>query len=178
MSVSVFVNASRTKDVGRMGVIIGLLIGNMYGDLIYRAVSWVFHKAKRPVRSAPAAKVFAAAEGIDEGKIVRNAYYELLDVHVKLFVCVDSEDLFSSISTQKNSVDKSIRGDVAGIRFEFEGITVDSVPEFPGSTNLADPLTKKDSSLTETLRLTLSTGRLCTDFDAVSETKFSLKNFG
>ena len=47
----------------------------------------------------------------------------------------------------------------------------------PGNINLADPLTKKESSITDALQLTLFTGRMCIDFDEMAETKSSQKNF-
>ena len=53
------------------------------------------YKAKRPVKSVPAAEIFAAAEGIDEEKTVSRAYSEHLDIAIKLRLRVDSKDLFT-----------------------------------------------------------------------------------
>lgn len=75
---------------------------------IYHAISWISHKAKRPVKSVPAAEIFAASEGIDEGKTIAKAYSELLDIQLQLRIAVDSKDLFTSLLTQENSVDESI----------------------------------------------------------------------
>lgn len=41
-------------------------------------------KRKRPDNILPAAKRLIAAEGIDEGKIAKQAYYELFNVDMKL----------------------------------------------------------------------------------------------
>ena len=84
---------------------------------------------------------------------------------VKLNLCVDSKDLFSSVSTQRNSIDQFIRGDVSSIRFTFHTGSVKKISWVPGNINLADPLTKKASQLTELLQLTLLTGRLRVDLE-------------
>ena len=143
LSVLVFADASRTDDCGQLGVVTALLVGDMKKNSIYHIVSWVSHKAKPPVKSVPAAEIFTAAEGIYEGKTLARAYSELLDIDIKVRLCVDSKDLFTSLSTQKNSIDKAIQGDVGCIRFEFQTGAVDMVSWIPGNINLADPLTEK-----------------------------------
>ena len=178
LSVLLFADASRIDDCGQLGVITGLLIGEMRNESIYHAISWMSYKARRPVKSVPFAEIFAAAEGIDEVKTITKAYSELLDMEIKVRIAVDSNDLFTSLSTQKNSIDKSIRGDVSCIRFEFQTGAVETISWIPGQANLADPLTKKDSCLTDALQLTLLTGRLCFNFEEIAESKCSEKNFG
>lgn len=151
LSVLLFADASRVDGLGQLGVVTGLLVGPMEKVSIHHVSSWICNKTKRPVRSIPAAEVFAAAEGLDDGKVVCNAYNELLNVNVKLRLCVDSKDFFSSLSTQKLSIHKSIRGYVSSIRYEFQTGAVDKISWIPGTTNIADPLTKKDSCLTNAL---------------------------
>ena len=118
------------------------------------------------------------AEGIDEIKIIANVYRELLDVEIGTQICVDSKDLFTSLSTQRNSIDRSIRSDVACIRFEFQVGSINKITWLPGKLNLADALTKRDSPLTEVLQLTLYTGRIQVDLDGNMETKSTKKNYG
>ena len=91
---------------------------------------------------------------------------------------MDSRDLFTSLSTQRNSIDRSIRSDVACIRYEFQVGSVDLITWVPGKLNLADVLTKPDSPLTDVLQLTLYTGRIQLDFQSVIETKSAEKNYG
>lgn len=104
----------------------------MRRDAIYHPISWISHKSKRPVKNVPIADILAAAEGIDEGKAISLAYSELMDMEIKFKLCVDSRDLFTSLSTQRNSIDRSIRGDVACITYEFETGTVESISWIPG----------------------------------------------
>jgi len=178
MSILVFSDASRTEESGQLGILTGLLVGKMQNNVIYHPLSWISHKSKRPVKSVPAAEILAAAEGIDEDKIIAQAYYELEDMDIRMRLCLDSKDLFTSLSTQRNSIDRSIRGDVSCIRFEFQTGNVERISWIPGKLNLADPLTKKDSPLTDMLQLSLFTGRLCLDLQDVAQTKSSEKNLG
>ena len=102
----------------------------------------------------------AAGEAIDEGKIIAQAYSTLLGYKVNLIVALDSKDLFQSLSTQRNSIDKSIRADVNVIRHEFETKNVHKIMWIPGKQNLSDPGTKCDSPLSISLQLMLFTGTL------------------
>jgi len=83
---------------------------------------------------------------------------------VALYIALYSKDLFTSLSTQRNSHDKSIRADVNFIRFELERRNVSCFIWIPREENLADPGTKSDSPLENAPRLTLFDGRLSLDF--------------
>lgn len=133
----------------------------MKTNAIYHVISWISHKSKRPVKSVPAAEIMAATEGIDEGKMVANAYSEIMDMVIRMRLCVNSKDLFTSVSSKRNSIDCSICGDVGCIQFEFKTGSVDQISWFPGEINLADALTKKDSQLADMLQLSLFLDRLC-----------------
>lgn len=52
---------------------------------------------------------FAAAEGIDNGKMVKQVFSELLNAAIKLQLCVDYKDIFSSLSKHRNKLDQSVR---------------------------------------------------------------------
>ena len=136
------------------------------------------HKSKRPVKSVPAAEILAATEGIDERKTIAKAYSELMDMDIKMQLCVDSKDLFTTMSTQRNSIKRSIRGDFSSIPFEFQTGNVHKISWVPSNVNLADPLTKKNSQITDLLQLTMFTAQLCVDLDQVAETKSYEKSFG
>ena len=125
LSILVFSDASRIDENGQLGVLTGLLVGEMKQNSIYHPLSWISHKSKRPVKSVPAAEILAASEGIDKGKSIAAAYSEIMDMNIKVRLFVDSKDLSTSLSTQTNSIDRSIRGDVGCIRFEFQTGTVE-----------------------------------------------------
>lgn len=72
-----------------------------------------------------------------------------------LLVLLDSKDLFTSLPTKRNSIDKSIYADVNITRLEFECGKVNESFWIPGSVNLADPGTKANSPLIHSLQLLL-----------------------
>lgn len=94
----------------------------------------------------------------------------MLGIQVDLNVEIDSKDLFSTFYTCINATDKSIRGDVSVIRYKFE------TKKIPGSTNLTDPGTKRNSSLTNSLQLLMFTGEIPIDYtDAISNSSTQFK---
>lgn len=126
----------------------------------------MIHKSKRPVKSIGAAEILAAAKAIDEGKILKQAMSTLLGLPIRLIVALDSRDLFTSLSTKRNSVDKSIRAEVNVIRFEYETGNADEIVWIPSRVNLIDPGTNTDSPLVQSLQLTIATDKLSTDLSA------------
>ena len=116
------------------------------------------------MRSIGTAKILAVGEAVDEGKIIKSVRITILGITVKLLVATDSKDLFNSLSTQRNSIDKSIRGDVNLIRFEYETHSVNTVVWIPGKCIPPDQGTKRDSALTDVLRLMLYTAKISIDF--------------
>lgn len=52
------------------------------------------------MKSVPSADIFAASEGIEEGKTIAKAYSELLDMDIKLRLDFDSIDLFFFLPAQ------------------------------------------------------------------------------
>lgn len=80
---------------------------------------------------------------------------------LKLISCWSlTRDLFNSLSTCRNSADRSIRADVNFIRYEFQSQNISSILWVPGKVNLADPYTKPNSPLTRTLQLLLSSRKI------------------
>lgn len=131
-----FADASKPSEYGKLGIVIGLLVGDFKQDSIFHTITWMSHKAKRPTKSVPAAEILAASEAIDESKVIAFTLRELLNVKVKVQVCVESKDLFTSLSTQRKSIDRSIRSDVAFIRYEIQVGAVDKITWIPGSLTL------------------------------------------
>jgi len=164
-SIVVFADASRRDDVGQLGYIIGLLIGDMAEGTICHTISWSSTKSKRPVKSIGSAEVFAIGSGIDEGKVIVQAYESVLNMKLDLVIVVDSKDLYDTISTCRLATDRSIRGDISLMRYDFETHKITRMVWIKGTTNLSDPLTKRDSPLMNSLQLLLYTGKLPLSFD-------------
>lgn len=164
VAILVFSDASRSHDTGQLCYIAGLLFGTMNAKSVFHTISWSSRKSKRPVKSIGAAETLSAGEAIDEGKLLAKTFEFLLNVQVPLWIAVDSKDLFTTLSTCRNSVDRSIRGDVSVIRYEFETGAVSKMIWIEGKTNLADPGTKPNSPLVSTLQLTMASGELSIEF--------------
>lgn len=107
-----------------------------------------------------------ASEAIHEGNILKTAFSTLLCTQLRLVGALTSRDLLTFLSTQRNSVDKSIQADIKVIRYEhktryeYETHNVDEIVWMPGQTSLTDPASKNDSLLSVALQLTLSCGKI------------------
>ena len=132
---------------------------------ICHTISWSSTKSKRPVKSIGSAEVFAIGSGIDEGQVIVQAYESVLNMKLDLVIVVDSKDLYDTISTCRLATDRSIRGDISLMRYDFETHKITRMVWIKGSTNLSDPLTKRDSPLMNSLQLLLYTGKLPLSFD-------------
>lgn len=136
----------------------------MKQNVIFRTLSWIPHKSKRPVKSIGAAEILAASEGMDEGKVPSSDICIMLGIDIELSKAVDSKDLLTSLSTQCNSIDRSIRRDENSISYEFETHKVNQIYWIPGVQNLADILTKRDSPLSQPFQLLTYSGLVPIDF--------------
>ena len=164
LSVVVFSDASRTDDRGQLAYLAGVLIGPLQKGSIFHTLSWQSHRSRRPAKSTPVAEILACSEAIDEGKTIKYTLRQIIELDLPLYIVVDTKDLFTTLSTRQNSIDKAIRPDVNSIRFEFETQNVDEIIWVPGAVNLADPGTKPNSALSDSLKTTLLTGKLQLDF--------------
>lgn len=159
LSAVVFADAGRHVDYGQASIIAGPLLEMLKEDSTFHCLSWMSHNSKRPVPSTVAAEILAAAEAIEEGKILKSALSTVFAIKVRLIVAVDSKDLYTTLSTLRNATDRFIRADVNMVRFDFETGNIDEVVWIPGSVNPADPGTKLNSPLTTSLQLALCTGK-------------------
>lgn len=171
-----FADASFKEDKSQLAYVIGLVFGDVKKDSVFHLLSWASHKSRRPVHSTPAAEILAASEAIDELMMLKNALDAIFEVRVHTYVLIDSKDLYSTLSTQKNSVDRSVRAAVNCIRFTYE-TELDVLGWISGQVNIADVGTKENSPLTDALVLMLATGRITVDLSS-QETKSYDKRLG
>lgn len=172
VSICIFADAGRLTDYGQLSTIGGVLLGDLAKDSPLYVLSWSSHKSRRPVESIGSAEILAVGEAIDDRKILKSTISIILNIEVKLIIATDSKDLFTFLSTQRNSIDKSIRADVTLIRYEFVTHSVDKIVSINGTINQADPWTKRDSALCDMLQLMIFTGTLPMDF-AEAEVRLS-----
>lgn len=79
---------------------------------------------------------------------------------------VESKDLYTSLYTNRDSVDKSIGADVNCLRFEFERRHVARIIWVQSNLNLVDPTTKSNTPLAIPLQVIPLDGRAVQTFDA------------
>ena len=121
------------------------------------------------MKSIASAKNLAAGEAIDEGEVLLNAVNEIHDSKIDLWIVVDTKHLFATLSTCRVASDRSIRGDVSSIRFEFFTKVFSKTIWVPGSTNLAACGTEPDIPLTNFMQLLLVSGSIPIDLkDSIS----------
>lgn len=92
----------------------------MKSGSIFHPFSWISHNYKRPVKIVPASEILATSKGNDESKMIFYPYMELMNVKVRVHMCMDSKDLCTSSYTQRKCIDHSIPSDVACLRQEFQ----------------------------------------------------------
>lgn len=92
-------------DNVQLSYVTGLMIGEFKMDTIFHTISWASRKSKRPVKSIGAAEILAASESIDEGKTLWKAFSCLPGIEVEVHLVLDTKDLYTSLSTQRNSID-------------------------------------------------------------------------
>lgn len=171
LSVVVFSDASKVNENGQLGYIMGTVIGDIQKESIIHVIDWSSSKSKRPAKSIGSAETIAASNAIDDGKIVRDALSMILKLSIDLIICVHSKDLFDTLTTCHNATDKSIRGDIAFIRYEFEFGNVNHIIWLPGKHNFADPVTKPNSPLESSVQLMMFGGVIPIELDNANTRK-------
>lgn len=120
-------------------------------------VSWSSHKSKRPLRSIGFAEFFAASEAVDKSKVLKASFSLHLGMKIPLYIVLYSKDLYILLYTCHNSIDRSIGADVNVIHFKYEVGNVDAMYWLSSPVNIADPSTKPDSPLYQSLKLHMHT---------------------
>ena len=112
LNLVAFADASHSPDTSQLCYLIGIVYGEVKQGSVFHLLTWTSHKSRRPVKSTPAAEIMAASEALDELIPLRDAFQRIVGTKVVSWELVDSKDLYNSLTTQRNSVDKSIRSEV------------------------------------------------------------------
>jgi hypothetical protein len=147
---------------GQGGNISGLLVRTHTRDPFYFLDQYSSH-LMRFAYSSFGAEILACAEADDRLFALRSSFQELLSRTFESELLVDSEGLYSCISTLSNSKGYRLRRTVARIRESFDRGDLDILRWIRGVLNLADGQTKFNLALWELLHRTLSTGLLQVD---------------
>lgn len=85
---------------------------------------------------------------------------------IDMTIVVDSKDLYTTLITQSQSIDRSIHGDIGVVRFEFEVQNVSKIVWIAGKLSLANVGTEFDSHLNDVMAQLLSTGKISCRLDS------------
>lgn len=92
ITVAIFAETGRSKYHRRIYYISGLKIGTLSINSVFHAIPWMPYKLKRLVSSIYADEILAAAEEIEEGKILKSAIIrtDKINYHyeIQLFICI------------------------------------------------------------------------------------------
>ena len=169
MNIIAFADASKTEEKGQLGMVAGLMLCKIKTGSLFHAIQWSPKRAKRPANFVASAEVLSTGDASDEGLILKSAYNKLLGTNVGLMIVAASKDLYDTVLTKRLTTDKTIKGVVATLRYEFEVGSIKKMVWIPGKFNLADPIKKHDSPPEKSLQLTLSSGKMSTDLSSCKE---------
>lgn len=105
-------------------------------------------QSESPVEAIEYAQVLAAGYGVYAGKIILNSHKTLLGINLDLIIIVGLKDIFTCLTTQRQSIGKPTKVDVTVIRYESETQTVSKFVWVPGKLSLTDVGLKFDNLLT------------------------------
>lgn len=103
--VTLFVvsDAGHSDENPKLRYIACLLLGDMRSGWSFYMLSWSVDKSHRPPPSVDAAEILAAGEAIDDGMMMARRLSCTINVYIPLVVDLDSHDVFTFLSTQRNS---------------------------------------------------------------------------
>lgn len=174
LTVLVFSETGRKGDRFQLVYVVALLAGDIEAGSPFHLQSWCSHKCRRHVRSIDAADILAAGESIDNGKVLISTLSSIYSRRTPLTLALDSRDRLTSLSTQRNYVDKSIRSDLNVILHAFDRGSVSKIVWISDQANLSDPDTKSYSPLNDALRLMIHDGAIPFSFPS-AESSFSYR---
>lgn len=121
LTVFAISDPSRAEAHDQSGITPRLLVGELKRHSIFYVTLWVSLNSTRPVKSDLAAAIFAATKATDKSKEIGHAFSKIFNMKIKVLLCVDTKDLFTTFSTHRNSIDRSIRSDLhaLGLRFKL-----------------------------------------------------------
>lgn len=164
LSVLSLVDANRKDDHGQLCFLSGLRFGNLSSGSVVRIIPLSSWKSRRPVKSVASPETLSAGESIDEWKVIFKALNEVLKLNTGLWIADYSKGLFSTMHTCIIVTDRLIRGDINSIGLQFATKTISRMIWAPGNLNLADPRTKTETNLCQSLQILFATDQVPFDF--------------
>lgn len=115
-TLGVLSDASDNKDCSQLCYIIGFVTGTVSFPSAFHLLSLSSHRSCLSANYTPTAEILAASEAVDEVVMLKKVFRDIFRSEVSSYVIVGSKDLYHSLSSKRNTVDKSVRPDVNDMR--------------------------------------------------------------
>ena len=132
--------ANMNDGVSSCGGHIVLLVGQ---DQNCCTLAWRSCKIKRVVKSTLAAEMLSLAEGLEHGLYLQHVVEEVVGLRIPLEAIVDNKSAVDALHSTKSVEDKRLRIDVGIVKEMMTSGQVKDVKWVPGSSMIADVLTKR-----------------------------------
>lgn len=155
-------NITKKSQYGQTGIIIGLEYESENDEKVYHIVDWASVKQKRVSYSSYGAEILACTEADDRGFNIKMAIQSLTtdNTHVPHVLSIDSKGLYDTITTLHEGREYRLRQTVQRIRDSFESGELDTLRWVQGIVNIADALTKRNTTMHRMLNRIAVNGKL------------------
>lgn len=155
-------NISKHQQYGQTGFLTGIRLCMANEDsTIYHVIDWSSTRQKRVSYSSYGAEILACTEADDRGFYMKQTLTSLYPQKAfEHILNVDSKGLFDTITTLHDGKEYRLRQTVQRIRDSFEAKELNVLRWIQGHVNIADALTKRNTTMHRLLNKILSTGRL------------------
>ena len=157
-----FSDVSQGKSsYGQTGYVAGIHLPAKGGG-IYHLIDWISGKKGRIFFSSIGAEILAAATSADRGSMMAESIQNLLAFQAGLpfVLTVDSNGLYSTLTTLREGSDYRLRPTVERLRDSFENREISTIQWVPGTENVSDASTKRNLATFAKLNKVAITGRL------------------
>lgn len=148
-----------STSYGQTGYLSGIYLP-AGGEFIYHLLDWLSCKQTRVAFSSIGAEILAAATSTDRGSLMAERLQIVFksDVPLPFVLTVDSNGLYSTITTLHEGSDYRLRPTVARMRDSYEVGEIALMQWIAGSLKLADALTKRNIEMYKKLNDVMTSG--------------------
>ena len=143
------------------GYVSGIQLSAKGGGIFY-LIDWLSAKQGRVSFSSIGAEILAAEKSADRGSMNAESIQRLVkfDYGLPFVITVDSNCLYSTITTLREGSEYRLLPTVARLRDSLENQEISTIQWIPGKDNLSDALMKRNFAMFAKLNKVANTGRL------------------
>ena len=157
-------NVCKSQSYGQSGIITGLSVDTASDGTLFYPLDWTSSRQKRVSHSSYGAEILACAAADDRGFFIKECLRSFAPATVcRHLLNTDSRSLYDTITTLHDGKEYRLRQTVERLRNSFESGELDMIRWIPGTTNVADALTKRCISMYRKLNRMCVHGRMDLD---------------